>query len=56
MTPALFLHDVDAAFDHFIESQIRTAVDLYDLDGEIAFRRCGRTIETFDTTSTGGRP
>lgn len=56
MTPALYLPNVDDAFDLFIESQVRTADDLYDLDGEIVFRRCGRTIETFDTTSTGGQP
>ena len=48
MTPALFNPNADDAFDHFIGTTVQCADDLYDLDGEIAYRRRGGCIETFD--------
>ena len=48
MTPDLFNPDVDDAFDLFIGTAVARAEDLYLIDGETAFRRCGGTIETFD--------
>lgn len=59
MTPALFLPNVDEGFDLFLDTVVGRADDLYHLDGETAFRRRGRTIETFDIdldATTGGRP
>ena len=48
MTPALFQINTEEAFDLFNETVIQRADDLYDLDGETAFRRCGGVAETFD--------
>jgi len=48
MTPALFNPNAEDAFDLFIGTAIYHADDLYDLDGETAFRRRGGCIETFD--------
>lgn len=48
MSPYLLSPNVDDAFDMFIGSTIRSTDDLYFLDGETAFRRSGRTIETCD--------
>jgi hypothetical protein len=48
MTPALFNIDAGEAFDLFIGTAIGRAEDLYLLDGEMAFRRSGGCIETFD--------
>ncbi len=49
----------DAAdeLDLFLSS-INDPSDLYFIDGETAFRRCGGTIETFDAERayTGGQP
>jgi hypothetical protein len=56
MTPALFNPNVDDAFDSFIGTAVRRADELWELDGETAFRRTGGRIETFDTELgfTGG--
>jgi len=56
MTPALFNPNVDDAFDSFIGTAVRRADELWELDGETAFRRTGGCIETFDTELgfTGG--
>ena len=35
------------AFEALVENAIIRSEDLYDLDGETAFRRRGGTIETF---------
>lgn len=48
MTPALFNPNVEDAFDLFIGTAIGRAEDLYNLDGETAFRRFEGSIETFD--------
>lgn len=48
MTPALFHVNVDEGFELFVGNPVRCADDLYDLDGEIAYRRRGGCIETFD--------
>ena len=57
MTPALFRTDVDDALNLFMGTAVGRAEDLYLLDGETAFRRCGGTIETFDVDlgATGGQ-
>lgn len=63
MTPALFNPNADDAFDQFIGTAIDRIEDLYLIDGETAFRRCGGGIETFDADlldeeldfTTGGR-
>ncbi len=57
MTPALFNPNAADAFDLFIGTAINRAEDLYDLDGETAFRRRGGCIETFDSELeyTGGQ-
>jgi hypothetical protein len=47
MTPALFNPRADEAFELFIGTAIGRAEDLYDLDGETAFRRRDGRIETF---------
>lgn len=48
MTPAIFIPNAADAFELFIGMAIGRAEDLYELDGETAFRRCGGRIETFD--------
>lgn len=54
MTPALLNINADDAFDLFIGTAIGRAEDLYLLDGEMAFRRCGGCIETFDAELPDG--
>lgn len=54
MTPALLNINADDAFDLFIGTAIGSAEDLYLLDGEMAFRRCGGCIETFDAELLDG--
>lgn len=58
MTPASFATDVDDALDHFMSSAVTRAEDLWDLDGETAFRRRSGSVETFDAELgyTGGQP
>lgn len=63
MTPVLFNPNAADAFDLFIGTAIGRAQDLYEIDGEIAFRRYGGCIETFDVdlergdqTIEGGQP
>lgn len=48
----------DAWLDVGEPSPVRFANDLWDLDGETAFRRTNGTIETFDAEMlfTGGQP
>lgn len=55
MTPQLLSRNVEDAFDYFITTAVTRGEDLYELDGETAFRRCSGNIETFDT-SWGGQP
>ena len=57
MTPALFNPNIEDAFESFIGTAVRRADELWELDGETAFRRTGGTIETFDAElgRTGGR-
>lgn len=57
MSRFLFNPNVADAFDLFVGTAIHHADDLYDLDGETAFRRRGGCIETFDTELgfTGGQ-
>ncbi len=57
MTPALFTANIEDAFDLFIGTAIGRAEQLWELDGEIAFRRRGGIIETFDAELgfTGGQ-
>ena len=57
MTHSLFNPNAEDAFDSFIGTAIRRADELWELDGETAFRRHNGTIETFDAelSFTGGR-
>lgn len=57
MTPALFNPNIEDAFESFIGTAVRRADELWELDGETAFRRTGGIIETFDAElgRTGGR-
>ena len=48
MTPALFNPNVTDAFELFIGTVVQRADDLWELDGETAFRHLNGTIETFD--------
>lgn len=54
MTPQLLSSNVEDAFDYFINTAVTRGEDLYELDGETAFRRCSGTIETYDQ-SWGGQ-
>ncbi len=58
MTPALFNPNAEDAFDLFIGTAVHRTDDLWELDGETAFRRSGGIIETFDIECSfpGGRP
>lgn len=57
MTPSLLSSNVEDAFDYFMNTAVTRGEDLYELDGETAFRRTGGTIETFDRDlSWGGQP
>lgn len=57
MIPALFNPNVNDAFELFIGTAVHRADDLWELDGETAFRRYNGTIETCDVelAITGGR-
>ena len=57
MTPALFNPNAEDAFDLFVGTAVYRAEDLYDLDGETAFRRRGGCVETCDIELgfTGGQ-
>lgn len=58
MSPAFLTADIDDALDEFMSSTIGRAEDLWDLDGETAFRRRCGSVETFDTELgyVGGQP
>lgn len=58
MSPLYLNPNAEDAFDLFIGTAIGRAEDLYLIDGEMAFRRYGGTIETFDAelAYTGGQP
>jgi hypothetical protein len=58
MRDAYLTRDAEDALELFIGATIGRAEDLYDLDGEIAFRRHEGRIETFDAEYTylGGQP
>jgi len=49
MSPAIFTGNVDDALDYFMSTAVTRSEDLYELDGETAFRRTGGVIETFDS-------
>lgn len=49
MTPALFSSNVEDALDYFMSTAVTRGEDLYELDGETAFRRSGGMVETFDS-------
>lgn len=55
MTPTLLSSNVEDAFDYFMATAVTRGEDLYELDGETAFRRCSGTIETYDL-AWGGQP
>lgn len=48
MTPALYATNVEDALDYFMSTAVTRGEDLYELDGETAFRRSGGLVETFD--------
>jgi hypothetical protein len=48
VTPPFFRPLAADSFEALIENTICRCEDLYDLDGETAFRRRGGCIETFD--------
>jgi hypothetical protein len=58
MSPLYLNANAEDAFDLFIGTAIGRAEDLYLIDGEMAFRRYGGAIETFDAelAYTGGQP
>ena len=56
MSPTFLNLNAEDALDLFIGTAIGRAEDLYQLDGETAFRRRGGCIETFDIElGTGGQ-
>ena len=58
MIPAIWNPNAGDALDAFMADTIRSAEDLYHIDGEIAFRRRAGIVETFDSGLfyAGGQP
>ena len=58
MTPSFLSSNVDDALDLFMDTAVTRGEDLYELDGETAFRRTGGIVETFDSELApwGGQP